>query len=59
LVRVNADDAPAVSGRFNVRSIPTLLVLREGKVVAERIGAAPATALRPWLKDAITKAPAG
>jgi thioredoxin 2 len=55
LVRVNADEAPAVSQRFNVASIPTLLVLRDGQVVAERIGAAPATALRPWLRDALTK----
>jgi thioredoxin 2 len=58
LVRVNADEAPELSRRFNIASIPTLLVLRQGQVVAERIGAAPATALRPWLEDAIKKTPA-
>jgi thioredoxin 2 len=58
LVRVNADKAPEVSQRFGVTSIPTLLVLREGQVVAERIGTASSDALRPWLRDAITKAPA-
>jgi thioredoxin 2 len=55
LVKVNADEAAELSRRFNVRSIPTLLVLRQGQVVAEQIGAAPATALRPWLEDAIHK----
>jgi thioredoxin 2 len=59
LVRVNADEALEVSRRFNITSIPTLLVFSEGQVVAERIGAAPATALRPWLDDAIKKAQAG
>jgi thioredoxin 2 len=58
LVKVNADDAPQLSQRFSVRSIPTLLVLRNGQVVAEQIGAASATALRPWLEGAIHKEPA-
>jgi thioredoxin 2 len=58
LVRVNADKAPGVSQRFNITSIPTLLVLRDGQVVAERIGTASSSALRPWLRDAITKTPA-
>jgi thioredoxin 2 len=53
LVKVNADEAVELSRRFNVRSIPTLLVLRGGQVVAEQVGAAAATALRPWLEDAV------
>jgi thioredoxin 2 len=56
LVKVNADEAPELSRRFTVQSIPTLLVLHGGQVVAEQIGAASATALRPWLEDAMHKA---
>jgi thioredoxin 2 len=59
LVRVNADEAPELSRRFNIASIPTLLVLRGGQVVAERIGAASVPTLRPWLEDAVKKEPAG
>jgi thioredoxin 2 len=55
LVKVNADDAPELSERFAVRSIPTLLVLRNGQVVATQIGAASAPALRPWLEEALAK----
>jgi thioredoxin 2 len=55
LVKVNADEAPQLSQRFEVRSIPTLMVMRHGKVVATQIGAAPATVLRPWLEDALAK----
>jgi thioredoxin len=33
IVKVNADEAPQLSRRFNVRSLPTLLVLKNGEVV--------------------------
>lgn len=53
LVKVNADLAPALSRRFEVQSIPTLLVLTSGQVVARQVGAAPLAALRRWLADAL------
>lgn len=55
LVKINADEAPELSRRFDIRSIPTLLVLRNGAVVATQIGAASAPALRPWLEEALAK----
>jgi thioredoxin 2 len=55
LVKVNADEAPKLSQRFEIRSIPTLLVLRDGQVVATQIGAASAPTLRPWLEEALAK----
>jgi thioredoxin 2 len=58
LVKVNADDAPRLSQRFEVQAIPTLLVLRDGKVLAKQVGAAPARVLRTWLDQALADAPA-
>ncbi|MFF0268305.1 thioredoxin TrxC [Kribbella sp. NPDC004536] len=58
LVKINADQAPGLSQRFDVRSIPTLMVFRHGQVVATQIGAAQASALRPWLEGALAKEPA-
>jgi thioredoxin 2 len=55
LVKVNADEAPEVSQRFEVQAIPTLVVLRDGKLIARQIGAAPAEVLRPWLESALSK----
>ncbi|GAB6986216.1 thioredoxin [Nocardioides pyridinolyticus] len=49
LVKVNADEAPDVSRRFEVQAIPTLVLLDHGTVVDKQIGAAPAPALRAWL----------
>jgi thioredoxin 2 len=54
LVKVDVDQAPGVSQRFDVRAVPTLLVLDRGRVVARQSGAAPAPALRRWLDDALS-----
>jgi len=51
LVKVNADESPQVSSRFEVQAIPTLILLDRGEVVDKQVGAAPAPALRSWLTD--------
>jgi thioredoxin 2 len=53
LVKVNVDESPGLARRFNAQSIPTLLVLRDGKEVDRQIGAAPESALRRWLDAAL------
>ena len=50
--------SPRLSQRFEVQAIPTLLVLRDGKVLAKQVGAAPARVLRTWLDQALAHAPA-
>ncbi|WP_426320771.1 thioredoxin [Microbacterium sp. E-13] len=49
LVKVNADEAPEVSRRFEIQAIPTLILMRRGQVIARQVGAAPAHVLRSWL----------
>jgi thioredoxin 2 len=53
LVKVNVDDSPRLQQRFGVQSIPTLLVMREGKVTSRQVGAVPAAALRSWVEQAL------
>ena len=55
LVKVNADESPAVSRRFGVKAIPTLILFNRGQVVDTKVGAAPASALRSWLEEKIPK----
>jgi thioredoxin 1 len=38
--KVNVDDAGDVAAKFGVRSIPTLVVLKDGKTVATKVGLA-------------------
>lgn len=49
LVKVDVDAAPALSRRFGVQGIPTLLVLDGDRVAARQTGAAGADRLRSWL----------
>lgn len=53
VVKVNVDDAPEISERYQVQSIPMLLVLRDGKLVDGHIGALPADRLGDWVRTAI------
>lgn len=54
LVKVNVDEAPAVSHRFEVQGIPTLVVLDGGRVRSRKTGAAPAPELREWLERSLS-----
>jgi thioredoxin 2 len=53
LVKVDVDKAPSLSQRFGIQAVPTLMVLRNGEVVARQAGAAPANILRNWLDQAL------
>jgi thioredoxin 2 len=41
VVKVNVDENPSLSQRFQASSIPTMVVLKEGKVVDRVVGAMP------------------
>ena len=44
-VKVDVDAEQALAARFQIRSIPTLIVLRDGEPVAAQAGVVPADAL--------------
>ena len=56
LVKINVDESPSISQLLGVQGIPTLLLTRQGKVIARQTGAAAESALRAWLEDALSKA---
>jgi thioredoxin 2 len=39
--KLNVDDNPATASRFDARSIPTLLILRDGREIDRIVGAVP------------------
>lgn len=53
VIKVNVDDAPGVSARFDVLGIPTLLILRDGKPIARQVGALPEDRLVAWVRGVI------
>ena len=55
-LELNVDENPQTANRFDVRSIPTLLVMVGGREVDRIIGAQPKDAIRARLERAITSA---
>lgn len=49
LVKVNVDDCPETAAKYEARSIPTLLILRDGNEVSRQVGAVPKSQLDAWL----------
>lgn len=49
VAKVNVDENPALSGRFGVQSIPTMMVVKDGRVVDRWSGALPEPQLRSRL----------
>jgi len=45
VAKVNVDEAPGVAARFGVRSIPTLIVFKNGEVDKQFVGVQQAAAL--------------
>ncbi|OWV74980.1 thioredoxin [Rhizobium sp. N122] len=48
-VKVNTEAEPALAARFQIRSIPMLMIFRKGVLVAHRAGALDRATLRAWL----------
>jgi thioredoxin len=53
VVKVNIDENPATAARFNIRSIPALLVFKGGREVDRMAGAQPKAAIAKWLERTI------
>ena len=45
VVKVNTDESPAIAKEYSIRSIPTLIIFKNGKVVEQVVGAVPKTTL--------------
>ena len=52
VVKLNIDENPKTPTQYDVRSIPTLLMFKDGKVVGQIVGAVP----KPKIEDLIKKA---
>jgi thioredoxin 2 len=53
--KVNTDEQQELAMRFGIRSIPTLVLFREGKEVARRSGSSNFASLSAWLDDSLAR----
>ncbi|MGF1524174.1 MAG: thioredoxin [Leptolyngbyaceae cyanobacterium] len=49
VVKINTDEQAAIASQYGIRSIPTLIVFKDGQVADQVVGAVPKTALSKTL----------
>lgn len=52
IAKVNVDENPGIAGKLGIRSIPTIMVFKGGKLTAQKVGAAPKGELSRWIAGA-------
>jgi len=55
VVKINVDEAQDLAQRFNIMSIPTLLLLKSGQIMANWVGLKPKPALLKEIDEALAR----
>ncbi len=55
-LKLDTEAAPQIAARYGVRSIPMLILFRNGAIIAQRAGAMDAGTLRGWLRQHLSAA---
>jgi len=50
VAKLNIDENPDAPAKYGVRGIPTMILFKDGKPAATKVGAAPKSALQGWLE---------
>jgi thioredoxin 1 len=53
IVKLNIDENPETPMKYGVRSIPTLMMFKNGQLVQSQVGALPRSMLEDWIKKAL------
>ena len=52
IAKVNVDENPDIASKLGIRSIPTLMLFKGGKLAGQKVGAAPKGDLSKWIQQA-------
>lgn len=55
LAKLDTEAQPQLAGRFNIRSIPTLILFKQGREIARQSGALNAAQLQQFVEDALAR----
>jgi thioredoxin 1 len=53
IAKINVDENPGIASKLGIRSIPTLMLFKDGKLASQKVGAAPKGELTRWITEAI------
>lgn len=55
IAKLNVDDSQEIAVKYGVRSIPSLLLFKDGKEIARTVGAAPKDAYQKFIEESLLK----
>ena len=53
IAKLNIDENPQTPSKYGVRGIPTLMLFKDGEVVATKVGAMPKSQLADWVNSVV------
>jgi thioredoxin 1 len=53
VVKLNVDENPATASKYEIMSIPTLMIFKNGQLASRQVGAAPKQKLAAWISAAM------
>ena len=53
IVKINIDENPNLPSQYNVQSIPTLIILKKGELIATKVGSSVKSELLSWINTSI------
>ena len=53
IVKMNVDENQNIPSQFGIRSIPTLMLFKDGKLAGQKVGAAPKGDLAKWINTTV------
>ena len=56
LIKLNSDNEQRIAGRLGIRGIPTMILFHNGREVARKSGAMPASQIVQWSRLAVAGA---
>jgi thioredoxin len=52
-LKINTDHNPQASGKYRIFSVPTFVMFKSGKRIAQRAGAAPKVKFKAWIEETL------
>ena len=53
IVKLNVDENPRTAQKYNIMSIPTLMLFKGGELASRQVGATPKAKLEQWITTAV------
>jgi thioredoxin 1 len=53
VTKIDIDESPATAQQFRIRGVPTLLMIKGGKVVGQQVGAVPKVKIQSLMDSAL------